>query len=119
MKADLVFHNDEEDELPIWTLARAMNSGLLFRIPIWGRKGNGYIFDSDFITPDQAQIEIETYLGHGVQIAKHLKFEPGCLDKPWIKNVCAIGLSANFVELEASSIGTSINQVYLHNVCKL
>jgi len=43
-----------------------------------------------------------------------LKFEPGCLDKPWIKNVCAIGLSANFVEpLEASSIGTSINQSFL------
>ena len=114
MKEAIVFPTAEEDEIPIWTLARAMNSGWMFRIPIWGRKGNGYIFDSDFITPDQAQIEIETYLGHGVQIAKHLKFEPGCLDKPWIKNVCAIGLSANFVEpLEASSIGTSINQSFL------
>ena len=47
-------------------------------------------------------------------MAKHLKFDPGALDKPWIKNVCAVGLSASFVEpLEASSIGTSINQSFL------
>ena len=109
-----MFPTEAEEEIPLWTVARAMNSGWMFRIPVWERKGNGYIFDSDFITPDQAHIEVETYLGHGVQIAKHLKFDPGALDKPWINNVCAIGLSASFVEpLEASSIGTSINQSFL------
>ena len=114
MKEAIVFPTPEEDEIPIWTLARAMDSGWMFRIPIWGRKGNGYIFDSDHISPDEAHKEVQSYLGHDVEVAKHLKFEPGCLDKPWIKNVCAIGLSANFVEpLEASSIGTSINQSFL------
>ena len=114
MKEAIVFPTEAEEEIPLWTVARAMNSGWMFRIPVWERKGNGYIFDSDFITPDQAHIEVETYLGHGVQIAKHLKFDPGALDKPWINNVCAVGLSASFVEpLEASSIGTSINQSFL------
>lgn len=101
-------------EIPIWTLAKAMNAGWMFRIPVYGRKGNGYIFDSDFITAEEAQKEAEAYLGHGVEVAKHIKFDPGALDRPWIKNVCAIGLSASFVEpLEASSIGTSINQSFL------
>ncbi len=114
MKEAIVFPTEEEEELPLWTVARAMNSGWMFRIPVWGRKGNGYIFDSEFITPEEAHREAESYLGHGVEIAKHLKFDPGALDKPWIKNVCAIGLSASFVEpLEASSIGTSINQSFL------
>ena len=114
MKEAIVFPTEEEEELPLWTVARAMNSGWMFRIPVWGRKGNGYIFDSDFITPEQAHKEAETFLGHGVEVAKHLKFDPGALDKPWIKNVCAVGLSASFVEpLEASSIGTSINQSFL------
>jgi len=109
-----VFPTPEEEELPLWTVARAMDSGWMFRIPVWGRKGNGYIFDSDFISPDEAHKEAETFLGHGVEVAKHLKFDPGALDKPWIKNVCAVGLSASFVEpLEASSIGTSINQSFL------
>ena len=45
---------------------------------------------------------------------KVIDFDPGTLDKFWIKNCVAIGLSASFVEpLEATSIGTSINQAFL------
>ena len=114
MKEAIVFPTPEEDEIPIWTLSKAMNAGWMFRIPVQGRKGNGYIFDSDFITAEEAQKEVEEYLGHGVEVRKNIKFDPGALDKPWIGNVCAIGLSASFVEpLEASSIGTSINQSFL------
>ena len=114
MKEAIVFPTPEEEEIPLWTLAKAMDAGWMFRIPVQGRKGNGYIFDSDFITAEQAQTEVESYLGHSVEVAKHIKFDPGALDKPWISNVCAIGLSASFVEpLEASSIGTSINQSFL------
>lgn len=121
MKEAIVFPTEYTDtidprgsEIPIWTLARAMDAGWMFRIPVFNRKGNGYIFDSDFITAEEAQKEVESYLGHGVEVAKHIKFDPGALDKPWISNVCAIGLSASFVEpLEASSIGTSINQSLL------
>mgnify|MGYP001157408753 FL=1 len=114
MKEAIVFPTPEEDEVPLWTLAKAMNAGWMFRIPVQGRKGNGYIFDSDFITAEEAQKEVEDYLGHSVEVRKNIKFDPGALDKPWIGNVCAIGLSASFVEpLEASSIGTSINQSFL------
>ena len=121
MKEAIVFPTEYTDtidprgsEIPIWTLARAMDAGWMFRIPVFDRKGNGYIFDSDFITAEEAQKEVEEYLGHGVEVAKHIKFDPGALDTPWVNNVCAIGLSANFVEpLEASSIGTSINQALL------
>ena len=91
-----------------------MYSGWMFRNPVWGRKGNGYIYDSDFISADDAKLEVENYLGHEISVAKNIKFDPGALDKPWINNVCAIGLSASFVEpLESSSIGTSINQSFL------
>ena len=110
----IVFPTPEEEEIPVWTLAKAMDAGWMFRIPVQGRKGNGYIFDSNFITADKAQAEVEAYLGYSVEVAKHIKFDPGAIDRPWIKNVCAIGLSASFVEpLEASSIGTSINQAFL------
>ncbi|HAT65469.1 MAG TPA: hypothetical protein DCS66_12855, partial [Flavobacteriaceae bacterium] len=45
---------------------------------------------------------------------KNIKFEAGYVDKVWIKNCVAIGLSSSFIEpLEASSIGTSIQQSFL------
>ena len=89
MKEAIVFPTEEEDEIPIWTVARAMDSGWMFRIPVWGRKGNGYIYDSDFISADDAKLEVENYLGHEISVAKNIKFDPGALDKPWINNVCA------------------------------
>lgn len=114
MKEAIVFPTPGGDEIPYWTLAQALEYGWMFRIPVWDRTGNGYIFDSDYISADQAKVEIEKVLGHEIDVAKNIKFDPGALDKTWIKNVCAIGLSASFIEpLEASSIGTTIQQSFL------
>lgn len=114
MKKAIVFPTSAKEDLPMWTTAQAMKYGWMFNIPIWDRCGNGYIFDSDYITAEQAQKEVEEFLGHPVEVAKEFTFDPGALDTPWIGNCCAVGLSASFVEpLEASSIGTSIQQSFL------
>jgi tryptophan halogenase len=114
MKAAIVFPLEDTSEYNMWTLAQAMDYGWMFKIPVWGRSGNGYIFDSDYITPEQAQEEVEKFLEHKIEVAKVLEFDPGSLDRVWIKNCCAVGLSASFVEpLEATSIGTSIQQSFL------
>jgi len=113
MNSAIVFQTENRD-YPMWTTARAMDYGWMFRIPVWNRTGNGYIYDSEYINETQAQQEVEQYLGQSVEIRKKLTFDPGALDRSWINNCCAIGLSANFVEpLEASSIGTSIQQSFL------
>lgn len=114
MKSAIVFPTGDEENYNNYTLSRAMDYGWMFRIPVWGRYGNGYIYDSDYIDEHQAKKEAEQYLGYSVEVAKKIDFDPGALDKVWIKNCVAIGLSASFVEpLEASSIGTSIQQAFL------
>ena len=114
MKAAITFPTGDTQEYNMWTIARGMDAGWLFRLPVWGRHGNGYIYDSDFITKEQAHTEVEKYFGHTIEIGKEFKFDPGALDRVWIKNCCAIGLSSIFVEpLEATSIGTSIQQAFL------
>jgi hypothetical protein len=114
MNSAVVFPLENNGDIPMWTLAKAMSAGWMFRIPVWGRYGNGYIYDSNYIDEDTARLEIEKYLGIEVDIKKKISFDPGRLDKSWIKNCCAIGLSSSFVEpLEASSIGTSIQQSFL------
>jgi tryptophan halogenase len=114
MKSAITFQTSDTDDYDMWTVARAMDYGWLFRIPVWGRHGNGYIFDSDYISAEQAKVEVEKLYGGEITVGKEFKFDPGCVDRAWIKNCVAIGLSSSFVEpLEASSIGTSIQQAFL------
>jgi hypothetical protein len=114
MKSAIMFARGDSAEYNMWTTAQAMKNGWMFTIPTWGRTGNGYIFDSDYIDADQAKQEVEEFLGEEIAVNRHITFDPGALDKVWIKNCCAIGLSANFIEpLEATSIGTSIQQSFL------
>lgn len=113
MNSAIAFPTERQEDIPSWTLSRAMSSGWLWRIPTQERFGNGYVFQDSFIDFDQAQDEAEQLYGHSVEIAKKIKFDAGCLEQSWVKNCCAIGLSTSFIEpLEASSIGSSIQQAY-------
>ena len=110
----IAFQTEDTDEYTPYTLAKAMKYGWLWRIPVQGRWGNGYIFDDSYINAEDAIKEVEDLYGHSINVGKDIKFTPGALKTPWIKNCMAVGLSANFVEpLEATSIGTSINQMFL------
>lgn len=114
MNEAIAFPTADTDEYTPYTLSRAMDFGWMWRIPTIGRWGNGYVFNNNYINAEQAKKECEDYFGFKVEIAKNIKFEAGTLDKAWVKNCVAIGLSSSFIEpLEATSIGTSIQQSFL------
>ena len=114
MKSAITFLSEDTEEYDYWTLAKAMDCGWLFRTPVFGRHGNGYIYDSDFINADQAKIELEKTLNCSVDIGRTFNFDTGMLENVWIKNCVAIGLSSSFFEpLEATSIGLTIQQTFL------
>jgi len=114
MKSTITFSTETVHNFDMWTVAKAMDYGWMFTIPTWGRTGNGYIFDSDYIDKDKAKEEVEKLLGKEIEVNKHFNFDPGALDKSWINNCVAIGLSSSFIEpLEATSIGTSIQQAII------
>ena len=110
----IAFPTEDEDQYNTYTEATAMNAGWKWRVPVWGRFGNGYVYDNNYINKDQAVAEIEKVLGYKIKIAKHIKYDPGKLDRSWIKNCVAVGLSSNFLEpLEATSITATIHQAYI------
>jgi tryptophan halogenase len=110
----IAFPTDEMPEYPALTLSKAMKAGWMWRIPVYGRTGNGYVFSDKHISVDEAKKEAESVIGHPIEIARDVKFEPGYLNKFWKNNVCAVGISGSFFEpIEATAIGTGLQQAFL------
>lgn len=108
------FLDIDKDEIPAYTESTAMNYGWMWKIPLQHRYGCGYVFDSNYITDEQAILEIEEKLGHKIESPKTFSFEPGYYKTIWNKNTIAVGLSAGFVEpLEATSIMQSVETLSL------
>lgn len=96
-----------------YTRCTALNAGWVWQIPTQERFGNGYVYNDSFITEEKAIEEVCIFYKQDIKKIKSFKFSPGYLRNPWEKNVCAIGLSSNFVEpLEASNIGSAIQQTF-------
>jgi 2-polyprenyl-6-methoxyphenol hydroxylase-like FAD-dependent oxidoreductase len=101
-------------EIDPCTLAWAQGSGWLWKIPTQDRYGCGYVYSDAHLTPDQAQAEIETALGHKIEPRNDIKIDAGRIDRQWVKNCIALGLSSSFLEpLEATSIHGTIVQLML------
>ena len=116
MNEAIAFPTGDMKEYTPYTLSKAMSAGWMWRIPTYGRTGNGYVFNNNYINAEQAKLECEKYLGYNIEIGKNIKFEAGSIDRAWIGNCVAIGLSSSFIEpLEATSIGTSLQQAFLLN----
>ena len=87
--------------------ATALRSGWVWHIPLYGRSGNGYVYSSEFASPDVAERELRQH----VRIAdrefdsRHLEFRVGYTRRSFVKNCVSLGLASGFVDpLQATGI---------------
>jgi tryptophan halogenase len=105
------FLNIDTENIEPYTEAIAMKYGWIWKIPLQHRYGCGYVFDSNYISEEEAAKEIEEYLGFVPEYPRKnkggFKFDPGCFENVWVKNCFALGVASGFVEpLEATSFYT-------------
>ncbi len=102
-------HNNN---FPPYVKITAMDYGWTFQIPTADRYGVGYNFDSNYLSTEDAVLEVKNKINKNWEPAKTIKYDAGYYQNHFIKNCIAIGLSGSFFEpLEASSIMTAVSVV--------
>ncbi|MEM8934849.1 MAG: tryptophan halogenase family protein [Pseudomonadota bacterium] len=99
--------HDDPDEFEPLSRATALSNGWSFRVPLYSRVGNGYVYSSDFISDEQAVDELKAHIGDKVKDAdpRIIRMRIGKSRRSWVKNCLAMGLSSGFIEpLEATAI---------------
>ena len=95
-----VAYIDAHREMTPRTGAKAMSSGWMWNIPLYSTMINGYVYDSRFITDEEAESEMRADIGDRVKDIKPfiIPINTGHYTEPYSKNVVAVGLSAGFIE---------------------
>jgi tryptophan halogenase len=103
---------DSNEKIEPYTGATALSAGWMWNIPLSTRRGCGYVFDKNYISREDAQKEVEQYLGRKIKPIKFIEFDAGRSEVFWKNNVLTLGLASAFVEpLEATSIHSTIIQL--------
>src|SRR5580765_93867 len=93
--------------IPSETVSTALKHGWAWKIPLTSRFGNGYVYSTQFCTPEEAETELRQHLGlmQADVPARHLRMKIGRVTQHWNKNCLAVGLSQGFIEpLEATAL---------------
>jgi tryptophan halogenase len=110
--ATRVPYTDKKQQLKGWTECEAIQNGWVWNIPLWSRIGTGYVYSDKFVSDEDALEEFKQFLKTKDLYRddleyKNIKMRVGIHKRLWVKNVCAIGLSAGFIEpLESSGLFT-------------
>jgi len=104
----LPFFLNHDNDIAPQTESIAMKYGWVWKIPVQGRYGCGYVYDSSYINEKQAKKEVEKYFGQKITVPKTFKFSAGTYKDTVVHNCMGVGLAHSFFEpLEATSIWIS------------
>lgn len=110
-------YEDKHKEMVSYTECTAIDSGWVWRVPLYNRMGTGYVYSSNHKSADEAETELRQHLGEDRTKdvdALHLSIRVGKHRRSWVKNCIAVGLSGGFVEpLESTGLQIVQGQVDL------
>lgn len=93
------FYSDPEKEMIGSTIYNGEPHGWRFTVNLYHRRGNGYMFRNNDVD-EQTIIDRMHEIGGKNMIVepRFLRWKPGFYNTPWQGNVCALGLSAGFID---------------------
>lgn len=113
----MTFDLPNKGEIDCYTGVITMKNGWCWKIPMMKEDHYGYVFSSQYCTPEEANAEIEEKFGK-VENTKLIHFKSGRHELAWNKNVFSLGNAYGFVEpLESTAIQTAVHSI--NALCKL
>ncbi len=103
-------YDNKREEIVEYTDCHAIGNGWVWNTPLWSRLGIGYVYSDKYIDDEGALQEFKDHLKWRGKLRedqqfRKIKFKTGIANRLWVKNVCAIGLSAGFIEpLESNGL---------------
>jgi tryptophan halogenase len=97
----------EQNRLRPFTTATAKEAGWIWDIDLQHRQGVGYVYSSDHISAENAELALRQHIGPKSEklSPRHLQMRVGRSKSFWEKNVVVIGLAGGFIEpLESTGI---------------
>lgn len=107
--AHLKYKNKKKELVP-YTNCTAIENGWVWNTPLWNSIGTGYVYSDKYVDDTLALKEFKKHLSdnkHDIESLsfKNIKVRTGVYKRLFVKNVCAIGLSAGFIEpLESTGL---------------
>jgi len=100
-------YTDKKTEMEPYSRLYTMNSGWLWKTPIYDRIGSGYVYSSNHISDEDAEKEFRDFHnGYEGDVLK-INMRIGTRERVAVKNVIACGLSGGFAEpMESTGIST-------------
>ena len=116
-------YTNKEKELKPYTNCTAIQNGWVWNIPCWNRIGTGYVYSDKYVSDEQALKEFKKHLdknksNYKNSIFTNIKMRTGVHQRLFVKNVCAIGLAAGFIEPLESNGLLSVHE-FLINLLKI
>ncbi|MEO0576065.1 MAG: tryptophan halogenase family protein [Pseudomonadota bacterium] len=101
-------YEDPRSEMLSYTNCTAQSAGWIWEVPLFTRRGSGYVYCDRYVSADEAEAEFRRHLGtdrvKDVD-ARHIDIRVGKHRNVWSRNCVAIGLAAGFMEpLESTGL---------------
>jgi len=92
-------YTDPHKEMTCGTGFHGEDYGWRFQVNLYHRRGNGYVFNSDWFDADQVKHRLEQVTGN-TRLAdpKLITWKPGFYSKSWSKNCILMGVAAGFID---------------------
>ena len=104
---NLPYPEDEQGRIEPYTSATTLAAGWVWRIPLYSRRGLGYVFSGAHTSDDEAVRAFMIHLGVAEPYpdARVIPMRIGRMRRSWVGNCVGIGLAGGFIEpLESTSL---------------